>query len=104
MRQDAKPGVRSDEQITRITTRDLAQAKDAVSLVLEELGLSNYVFEVEPRSGPWEVRIDCAAGGVWQSLTLLVEAAELIEVVENSTARNKLLARWRETLGACANT
>lgn len=103
MRQDAKLGVQSDEQITRITTRELAQAKDAVSLLLEELGLPAYVFEVEPRSGPWEVRIDCAAGAAWQSLTLLVEPAELIEVVENATARSKLLARWRETLGACAN-
>lgn len=102
MRQDAKLGPRS-EQITRITTRELAQAKDAVSLLLEEMQLPAYVFEVEPRNGPWHVRIDCAAGGAWQSLTLSVDSAELIEVVASPAARTKLLERWRGTLGACAD-
>lgn len=104
MRQDAKLGTPSDEQVARITTRDLAQAKEAVNLLLEELGLANYLFDVEPRSGPWEVRIDCAADGVWHSLTLTVDLAELTEVVTDPAARERLLARWRNTLGACTKS
>lgn len=96
MRQDAKLG--QEQQITRITTRELAQAKDATNVLLEEIGLSAYVFEVEPRSGPWHVRIDYASGGVWQSLTLPVESAELIDVVSNNAARRKLVERWRKAL------
>lgn len=98
MRQDAKAEQRSQEQIARITTRELAHAKDAANVLLEEIGLSAYVFEVEPRNGPWQVRIDYASGGVWQSLTLSVESAELIEVVTNSETRQRLIARWREAL------
>lgn len=101
MRQDAKLGQRS---VTRITTRELAQAKDAVSILLEEIGLSTYVFEVEPRNGPWDVRIDCATGGAWQSLTLSVDSSELIEVVTDSATRRKLLQRWRDALAACASS
>lgn len=103
MRQEAKPTVRTDQQITRITTRELAQAKEAVGLLLEELKLSAYLFEVEPRNGPWNVQIDCAASGCWQSLTLSVDVAELIDVVNNASARNNLLGRWRQELGACIN-
>ncbi len=102
MRQDAELGKQSDENTARITTRDLAQAKEAVGLLLDELKLSNYLFDVEPRSGPWEVRIDCAAGGVWHSLTLAVDLAELIKVVADLAARQKLLGRWRSALGACS--
>lgn len=104
MRQDAKLGTPSDGKVARITTRDLAQAKEAVNLLLDELRLSNYLFDVEPRSGPWEVRIDCAAGGVWHSLTLTVDVAELTEVVTDPAARERLSARWRNALGACATS
>lgn len=104
MRQDAKLGTPSDEKVARITTRDLAQAKEAVNLLLDELRLSNYLFDVEPRTGPWEVRIDCAAGGVWHSLTLTVDMAELTEVIADPAARQKLLRRWRSALGACTES
>lgn len=99
--QDAKTGPRSAEQITHITTRELAQAKEAVALLLEQLGLPAYLFDVEPRTGPWEVRIDCAADGGWQSLTLPIAVEELLQVPANQTVRQNVLARWRETLGAC---
>ena len=103
MHQDSKPGRQSEEQITRITTRELAQAKDAAAVLLEELGLSAYVFEVEPRNGPWQVRIDYAAGGVWQSLTLPVDAAELNAVFTDNAARRTLIERWREALNIGAS-
>ena len=103
MHQDSKPGRQSEEQITRITTRELAQAKDAASVLLDELGLSAYVFEVEPRNGPWQVRIDYAAGGVWQSLTLPVDAAELNAVFTDNAARRMLIERWREALNIGAS-
>lgn len=99
--QDAKTGSNSDEQITHITTRELARAKEAVALLLEQLGLPNYLFDVEPRTGPWEVHIDCAADGGWQSLTLTIDMEELLQVAENQTVRLKVLARWRDALDAC---
>lgn len=98
MHQDTKPGRRSEAQITRITTRELAQAKDAASVLLDELGLSAYVFEVEPRNGPWQVRIDYEAGGVWQSQTLPIDAAELIGAFTDNATRRTLVERWREAL------
>lgn len=98
MHQDTKPGRQSEEQITRITTRELAHAKDAAGLMLEEIGLSAYIFEVEPRNGLWQVRVDYGAGGVWQSLTLSVNAAELIDAFTDNATRRTLVERWREAL------
>ena len=44
-----------------VSINDLALAREAVSKVLEELQLDAYIFEVEPREGQWEIRVECAA-------------------------------------------
>ncbi len=84
-----------------ISTREFTQAKEATSHLLEQLGLETYVFEVEPREGPWEVHIDCALGDGWQTLTLPVDIDRLLGASSDETVRRQILKDWNERLAAC---
>lgn len=84
-----------------ISTRELIEAKEAAADVLERLGLEAYVFEVEPRAGLWEVRVDCGHGGGWQSVTLAVDVGRLLASRENAAVRARLLDEWSGPLAAC---
>lgn len=89
--------------MAQITTRDLAQTKEAVTSLLEQLDLSAYLFEVEPRDDgtPWEVRIDCEAQGGWQSLSLPIDADRLLRAVTEESARAEMLSEWQTALASC---
>lgn len=69
--------------------------------LLERLGLEAYLFEVEPREGPWEVRIDCAMSGGWQSVNLAVEKERLLASRHDDAICRELLHGWRARLAAC---
>lgn len=82
-----------------ISTRALTQAKEATAGLLEQLGLEAYLFEVEPRDGPWEVHVDCALSDGWQSLTLPVDVTRLLDTRSNEALRLQVLQDWRARLG-----
>lgn len=44
----------------RLSEKELNEARDTVQTLLEQLGLAAYLFEVEPRTDHWEVRVECA--------------------------------------------
>ncbi len=81
-----------------LSTQELTQARDTVEGLLEQLGLSAYLFEVEPRTDHWEVRVECAPNGGWKSSVLDVEEGWLDACRIDAGARNKLLAEWRRRL------
>lgn len=81
-----------------LTTKELTQARDTVQSLLEQLGLTSYVFEVEPRSDHWEVRVECAPDSGWQSSVLKIREEWLDACRIDSEARNTLLEAWREHL------
>lgn len=89
--------------MAQITTRDLARTKEAVAALLEQLGLSAYLFEVEPRGDgePWTVRIDCAAQEGWQSLSLPFDADRLLGSEAEARVRSDMLSEWRHALAGC---
>lgn len=84
-----------------ISTRELIEAKEATADLLDQLGLEAYLFEVEPREGPWEVRIDCGHSDGWQSVTLAVDVAHLLRCRSDATVRAQVLKDWGERLAAC---
>lgn len=84
-----------------ISTQALTQAKEATAGLLEQLGLEAYLFEVEPREGPWEIHVDCALADGWQSLTLPVDVARLLGTRSDETLRSQVLNDWRERFAAC---
>jgi hypothetical protein len=81
-----------------LSTKELTQARDTVEGLLEQLGLSAYLFEVEPRTDHWEVRVECAPDSGWQSSVLNVDESWLEACRIDPAARNKLLAEWRRRL------
>jgi hypothetical protein len=84
-----------------ITTIELAQAKEAVNTLLEQLGLATYLFDIEPRQEAWELRVDCAMPDGWQSLTFPVDKGALLRCAHDGLTRQRLLEDWREQLRSC---
>lgn len=84
-----------------ISTGRLIEAREVTSGLLEQLGLEAYLFEVEPREGPWEVRVECARNGQWQSATLAVDIVRLLDSRADAAVRARMLADWGERLAAC---
>ncbi len=84
-----------------LSTLALAKARDAAAAILDELGLDAYLFEVEPRDGDWELRVECAVNEGWENVVLRVPAAELQAAVDDEDVRARLRRRWGEALAAC---
>lgn len=80
------------------TAKELIDAKDTVGSLLEQLGIHAYLFEVEPRTDHWQVRIECALDGGWQSSVLDVDAAVLRACRTDRLVRDRLLGELRKRL------
>lgn len=98
-----------------LTGKNLAEAKETVGNLLEQLGLSAYLFEVEPHENFWEVRVECAidsdtqgcvsaaedrtprAAG-WQSSVLNVDDKALHACRTDRHFRDQMLSEWRKRL------
>lgn len=85
----------------QVSTADLVLAKEAVNDLLERLGLKTYLFEVVPRNGRWEVRLDCEIPQGWQSVTLPVDKSALIASRHEASVRDSVLSGWRSRLATC---
>lgn len=83
------------------STDDLLKATEAARVLLDQLRLAAYTFEVEPREGEWEIRVECAVAEGWQSSVLAVDKALLLASAQDPDAREHLLADWGKHLAAC---
>ena len=81
-----------------LTAKNLAEAKETVGNLLEQLGLSAYLFEVEPRADQWQVRVECALDSGWQSSVLSIDDSALRACRIDRLARDQMLAEWRKRL------
>lgn len=84
-----------------LSSAELIQAREAAAELLEELGLDAYLFEIEPRDGQWELRVECAIEEGWETVVLPVPKALLLTGRDDAAARQQLLTDWRERLAAC---
>lgn len=88
-----------------IAGRDLERATRATEVLLEELGLEAYVYEVEPRDGPWEVVVECPiTGGGWQTVTIEASLEQLLSSLDEAEVRQSLVRQWAQRFTACART
>ena len=81
-----------------LTAKNLTEARETVGALLTHLGLSAYLFEVEPHADQWQVRVECAYNSGWQSSLLVVDDAMLRACRTDRFARDQLLGEWRERL------
>lgn len=84
-----------------VASSELIQARQAISDVLDELGLDAYLFETEPRESQWELKVECAVEGGWSTYTLQVTEQLLTAGSEDTRAHELLLEQCREVLVAC---
>ena len=84
-----------------LSRNELLQAREVVAQVLEELGLDAYLFEVEPREGQWEIRVECAVEGGWETCRLSADKEYLLRGTEDAVVHEVLIDNWREALRAC---
>jgi hypothetical protein len=83
-----------------LTARNLAEAKETVGELLEQLGLTAYLFEVEPREDHWEVRVECAHNSAWQSSVFTVEDTALRASRTDRLVRDHMLSELHKRLTA----
>lgn len=81
-----------------LTTKNLAEAKETVGGLLEQLGLTAYLFEVELYADQWKVRVECVLNSGWQSSQLTVDDNMLRACRTDRFARDHLLDEWRGRL------
>lgn len=81
-----------------LSAKNLAEARETVGQLLEQLGLTAYLFEVEPYADQWKVRVECARNSGWQSSLLMVDDNMLRTCRTDRFARDYLLDEWRGRL------
>ncbi len=84
-----------------LSIAELSQAKETVSMLLEQLGLEAYLFEVEPRPGQWEVRVECATETGWGLVSIEIEKQRLLASLDLAGKDRVLLEEWRKKLTDC---
>jgi len=82
-------------------SNDYAGATSLLEGLLEELHLAAYLFEIEPLSRGWRLRVDCAVDGEWQSTHMDLDHSALADCEVDPAARDRLLAALADRLEAC---
>jgi len=72
-------------------------AREAAFALLEEVGLDNYLFAVDPAESGWEVKVEHPVSEGWASVTLPVEADLLASRTDGDT-RRRIVQSWRARL------
>ena len=68
-------------------------------MILEELQLDAFLYEVEPRDDIWEITIECAChvDGGWERIVLQIPKAMLLDSFDNDEARQRLFEYWKKS-------
>lgn len=77
----------------------LLGARSATEQILDELGLRNYRFDVEPGPGAFDVFVEHERGGAWHAVRLHEQAQVLLEAARDGAVRARIAERWRDKLG-----
>ena len=85
----------------KITTEQLAQARDTLATLLDEIGLENYVFEVEPNERQWGIIVECAVDEGWERVQLKASEDYILRGKDDAILHQFLLEEWSDALKAC---
>jgi len=87
-----------------LSMNELARTREVVARVLDELRIDAYLFEVEPREGHWEIRVECAVADGWETCLLTADKEYLLRGTDDDVVHQVLLDNWREALSDCLRT
>jgi hypothetical protein len=83
-------------------TPDTRAIRAAIERILDELELRAFIFTLEEKERGWELHVECATNGVWQTIALSADPADLLASRHDATVREQLRDAWRERLRECA--
>ena len=84
-----------------VSLLQLAQARELLTELLDELGLAAYRFEVEPHETAWRILVECEVDGGWRSVSLDAPLESLAGSQNGHALRRTLLARLADSLSEC---
>jgi hypothetical protein len=77
---------------------EIREAREAVQRILDDIGLRSFVYTLDPKEGPWQLRIEYTDDGEWQSCTASVDPAQLRASLRDEATRERLRDALRATL------
>ncbi|MDH5389382.1 MAG: hypothetical protein OEY06_13170 [Gammaproteobacteria bacterium] len=82
---------------------ELATARDAVMMILDELRIDAFLYSLEPKDDAWELIVECACqvNGGWERIELQVPKAMLLGSFDDNVARQRFLEFWKDKLADC---
>jgi hypothetical protein len=83
------------------SVEELATMRLTVTALLDELQLEAYLFDIEPKPGQWDIKVECAIANGWGSYQLTADTDYLLHGQNDAVARAVLLDNWRDSLAAC---
>lgn len=95
-------GLKSRDRAVELTTEELIQARDVFSTLLEELALSAYLYEFEPRDEHYELKVECACSsdGEWASTSMMIPR-DIVASSSNPAVRQQILDFMNRKLTMC---
>lgn len=79
----------------------IANMREAVEKLLDELNLEAYLYDIEPGEKQWELTIECAIKDGWETIKLRANKDYFIHGSDDTIIHDLLISEWRETLSAC---
>ena len=80
---------------------ELASIREAVSKLLDELALEAYLYAIEPQEEQWQLTVECAIDGGWETVKLKANKDYFQHGIDDAVIHQLLLDEWREALSAC---
>lgn len=85
--------------MTQISIDCLVRAREAAESLLEQLGLANYLYKIDPSDEGWRLRVDFELEGCWKSVTVMLDAERLLASTTDPRISRQMLAELRRLLG-----
>lgn len=83
---------------------DIREGRAAVERILDDLGLRDFVFAIEPKPSGWQLHLECSMAEGWQSITLPADIVELRTSLRDTAVRARLREDLQARLVACAKS
>ena len=85
-----------------LSMTELAEIREVVSKLLNQLKLDAYLFEVEPKEDQWEINVECAVGDdTWETVRLTAKKDILFHGPDDAVMHEALFDNWSEALSSC---
>lgn len=85
--------------MTQISIDGLDRAREAAGRLLEQLGLANFLYKIDPNDDGWRLQVDFDIEGCWKSVTVELDAKRLLASTTDPRLSRQLRAELRRALG-----